>query len=620
MGGEGEHDGSGVVALDYQDIEDLGTILPQIPLGVVHLDLHGNRLSTLPDDLSAFASLRTLNVEQNPFASVEGVLPGLRSLPCLEELNINMNTEDEEVKLIVGLPGLKYLNGTALGDDADGEKAQPPPDYAKRKPFKLASSSDVALTQEDLKSVASMYGSILSLQEKKADDARYLRNFDGHVQNVMRGLSVALEGLEDPYLRQGEILRAKHKLYDVCFKELVEHAEASSPQFGKVLKMLHEVHENLFGKFPAVIHEMRPFYVEKLAKMHSEVVRAERETNMLLEAAEVLEKEAVAHADEKRNLRRAINDAASGHDAEMSALRAENERMKLELQRYAGDAVGRGTISKKSVAPRRAAAANGKAALGSALAPSSAPHAAGAAKKKPVVIRNLTLKQLHDYIEQIYASKVKFDEKCADAHLPRETMEQHMYTFLNQRYGLKQLIVDHASAIIKAVNRFSQRDNDIAVFGKILRNEIDEEFRGVQHQLKETVAELLRVYLQSRHPLKTDHAINALLSARLGPNGSLQEAEWVEIVKYMYCHEDCLTLIVMVKDAARRQVAGSQMAQQHPHRAKGMPREQGNAALTTASPTDHTVRYKSFINILLNFQLKGHEKFLSQVSWQVPRL
>ena len=54
------------------------------------------------------------------------------------------------------------------------------------------------------------------------------------------------------------------------------------------------------------------------------------------------------------------------------------------------------------------------------------------------------------------------------------------------------------------------------------------------------------------------------------------------------------------------------MAQQHPHRAKGMPREQGNAALTTASPTDHTVRYKSFINILLNFQLKGHEKFLSK--------
>ena len=111
-------------------------------------------------------------------------------------------------------------------------KSSTPPDYAKRKPFKLASSSDVALTQEDLKSVASMYGSILSLQEKKADDARYLRNFDGHVQNVMRGLSVALEGLEDPYLRQGEILRAKHKLYDVCFKELVEHAEASSPQFG----------------------------------------------------------------------------------------------------------------------------------------------------------------------------------------------------------------------------------------------------------------------------------------------------------------------------------------------------------------------------------------------------
>ena len=76
MGGEGEHDGSGVVALDYQDIEDLGTILPQIPLGVVRGSSWESSVDA-SDDLSAFASLRTLNVGQDPFASVEGVLPEL---------------------------------------------------------------------------------------------------------------------------------------------------------------------------------------------------------------------------------------------------------------------------------------------------------------------------------------------------------------------------------------------------------------------------------------------------------------------------------------------------------------------------------------------------------------
>lgn len=42
-----------------------------------------------------------------------------------------------------------------------------------------------------------------------------------------------------------------------------------------------------------------------------------------------------------------------------------------------------------------------------------------------VTIRNLSLKQLREVIEAIYASKVKFDQKCAEAHLPRETVRQN---------------------------------------------------------------------------------------------------------------------------------------------------------------------------------------------------
>jgi len=31
----------------------------------------------------------------------------------------------------------------------------------------------------------------------------------------------------------------------------------------------------------------------------------------------------------------------------------------------------------------------------------------------------------------MYAQKVKFDKKCMDNHVPKETMEQYMYTYLN---------------------------------------------------------------------------------------------------------------------------------------------------------------------------------------------
>lgn len=55
-----------------------------------------------------------------------------------------------------------------------------------------------------------------------------------------------------------------------------------------------------------------------------------------------------------------------------------------------------------------------------------------------------------------------------------------MYTFLNQKYGLKNLIIEWATSIINALKKYAAEDNDVAVFGKILRNECDEEFRFVQ--------------------------------------------------------------------------------------------------------------------------------------------
>jgi hypothetical protein len=51
--------------------------------------------------------------------------------------------------------------------------------------------------------------------------------------------------------------------------------------------------------------------------------------------------------------------------------------------------------------------------------------------------RVLTVKMLKEVIEDIYLSKMDYDVKCRENKMMRETMEQHMYSFLNQKYGLK---------------------------------------------------------------------------------------------------------------------------------------------------------------------------------------
>lgn len=67
----------------------------------------------------------------------------------------------------------------------------------------------------------------------------------------------------------------------------------------------------------------------------------------------------------------------------------------------------------------------------------------------------------------------------------------------------QSLTIEAANSIVSAIQTFSSEDNDVAVFGKILRNEVDEEFRNVQSELKATVHNLLKMHIKSQYPFKS---------------------------------------------------------------------------------------------------------------------
>lgn len=77
-------------------------------------------------------------------------------------------------------------------------------------------------------------------------------------------------------------------------------------------------------------------------------------------------------------------------------------------------------------------------------------------------------------------------------------MEQYMYTYLNQKYGLKALIVEWAASIINAVKTYLRQDHDITLFAKILKNECDEEFRFIQLHVRDTLVQLVKVILKDK--------------------------------------------------------------------------------------------------------------------------
>merc|ERR1712224_1099981 len=101
--------------------------------------------------------------------------------------------------------------------------------------------------------------------------------FHLHISATMEELSANLDAvkdprMKDPFLRQGEMLLAKHKLYGICFEELCNLADTYDEKFGLVLRDMRQVHEGLFSEYPGVLNEMRPHYVRRLADMQDEVV------------------------------------------------------------------------------------------------------------------------------------------------------------------------------------------------------------------------------------------------------------------------------------------------------------------------------------------------------------
>lgn len=176
----------------------------------------------------------------------------------------------------------------------------------------------------------------------------------------------------------------------------------------------------------------------------------------------------------------------------------------------------------------------------------------------------LSLKALKDAMDAIYSSKARYDAKCASAHMPRETMEAHLYTWLNTRFGIRALVLEQARSIIASVDYYAPYDNDVAVFGAILRNEVDEEFRLVQAQLKETARELLRLQLKAAHGMAGDVELAAMLAARMGGSPVLApragegqiagvvEQEWREIVQHMYSPADAALLLPLLRNTVVR--------------------------------------------------------------------
>jgi hypothetical protein len=165
--------------------------------------------------------------------------------------------------------------------------------------------------------------------------------------------------------------------------------------------------------------------------------------------------------------------------------------------------------------------------------------------------RLISLNECRELIHQIYESKTIANEKALQGvgNVPLESMEQHSFRVLEKKYGLRSLAVGHAGMLLKALECYAVEDNEVSVFQKIFRNEIEEDFRFVQEELFKSIKELTMVQIMGRNPLKDSQHLQQLLENKLN-SGSICEDEWKDMINYLYNSADATTLGVLLKRQA----------------------------------------------------------------------
>jgi len=496
---------------------------------------------------------------------------------------------------------------------------------------------------DELEKVAILYDSIRDLHKKNnpEKDQELARDFDQHLQRVMKNLYQSVQNANVPdNIKKVNGFKAKYDLYDICLTKLILLMEDQGDETSQILREIHSGVHNIISSFYDVyMVEDSPHITLGFGGNGFGVQSDTEEINKLNNTIEYMKRDIEKLTGTNAELKKNFDIEKREMQAQLESLESENKEVLGMLIKHSK---GEANIPKRTnkqrdqnnndiiipqpqeksrrsyqesppIIPKTKEFTYSKFNSGknrmitSSNSSMKRSYKGAGGNMGQTHMRNLSLKQIKDIINDIYAQKVKYDQKCEENKLPRETMEQYMYTYLNQRYGLKNLIIEWAASIINSIKKYSKEDHTVSLFGKILRNEWDEEFRFIQMHVQETLNSLLKIILKEKYPNKSEIGINDMYLQIW--NGFVDDFYWARIIERMYDEQDWYTLEEMFRAVIqKRQQSRFSMRDKRRSSKRKMTREE-RLAMVSQKDSDKLL-FTEFMKTVLDFQLKEHEKFL----------
>ena len=527
-------------------------------LNATEIDLSNCSLEIFPEELLKLKHLSSLDLRNNQFINFELLVQKLIKINNLNDLKVDLIDQNQVLMILSQIPKLIFLNGKSTKDA-----------------ITIVDIDEKDIEEISLQNDLQAYNDIVNKINEKEADQTFVTNFQNKLYDEAEKVKSCLNNNVPNYIYANVVLQSQLELQRYLADKFLTYLDEYNKNIGNIL------FDCIFksgGRLVNLVNNLYPKIEEKTDGLRTQLEEAWKSA------------EAVGDFENKYNEMKKLKDILSGENEiiKMKLNKLENEN-KIIMDKLLSnknniennnDSYSNSNINinnplnsknnnsskniinniesknlinveskiildneniinnttENNLNNRNNSNINSSQNIFSSSSKQFLSQNGTKADLNVLTPKLLSIKMTKDIMNEIYNSKTIYDQKCYENKIPRETLEQHMYTYLNQKYGLKNLTIEWASSIINAIKMYSNEDCDINLFGKILRNEQEEDSRLVIENLKNNISELLEYYLRSKNPFKSRLDIKKMLERK--KDGFLNEEEWKGIINYIYSPED----------------------------------------------------------------------------------
>ena len=229
---------------------------------------------------------------------------------------------------------------------------------------------------------------------------------------------------------------------------------------------------------------------------------------------------------------------------------------------------------------------------------------------------NITKQQLINFLKNIFKFHKDINKKNQQNHLPKETLTTSVSTYLQTKYGLKNISQYWEKQIFMGLNSFTDEETEIQLFTNIIENKIEESTSDLIEELRKSCDNILLELIKQKNPFKVSREIDLLFKKK--KNAFLTHKDWKKILDSLFPEDNEISynkIVEFIKNANNQDQKYIEFNIEKGYEYL-MTREDKRNFLSNAnnSTVKLNIIYTDFVHLISDIQIELRKDYLEKIS------